>query len=149
ACRGRRHRRSRRSFAAHPEARRGGHVVVKLKAPEEIEIMRAARGIVAGGVEEVKGVVAPGITHHEVDRVAEELTRKKGAVPAFKGYEVAGRVFPASLCVSINDEVVHGIPSPNRVLRDGDIIGLDFGVKYRGFYGDAAVTVPVGTVSAA
>jgi methionyl aminopeptidase len=122
--------------------------VIKLKAPDEIEIMRAASVIVAEVLEELKAMIRPGITTDELDRVAEDLTRKKGAVPAFKGYEVAGRVFPASLCVSINDEVVHGIPSPNRVLRDGDIIGLDFGVKYHGFYGDAAVTVPVGTVSA-
>jgi methionyl aminopeptidase len=123
--------------------------VIKLKAPDEIEIMRAASLIVAEVLEELKTMICPGITTDELDRVAEELTRKKGAVPAFKGYEVANRVFPASLCVSINDEVVHGIPSPNRVLREGDIIGLDFGVKYRGFYGDAAVTVPVGAVSAA
>ena len=122
--------------------------MIKLKAPDEIEIMRAASVIVAEVLQELKGMIRPGITTDELDRVAEDLTRKKGAVPAFKGYEVAGRVFPASLCVSINDEVVHGIPSPNRVLREGDIIGLDFGVKYRGFYGDAAVTVPVGAVSA-
>lgn len=122
--------------------------MIKLKAPDEIEIMRAASVIVAEVLHELKGMIRPGITTDELDRVAEDLTRKKGAVPAFKGYEVAGRVFPASLCVSINDEVVHGIPSPNRVLREGDIIGLDFGVKYRGFYGDAAVTVPVGAVSA-
>jgi methionyl aminopeptidase len=122
--------------------------VIKLKAPDEIEIMRAASVIVAEVLQELKGMIRPGITTDELDRVAEDLTRKKGAVPAFKGYEVAGRVFPASLCVSINDEVVHGIPSPNRVLREGDIIGLDFGVKFRGFYGDAAVTVPVGAVSA-
>jgi len=121
--------------------------VIKLKAPDEIEIMRAASVIVAEVLEELKAMIRPGISTDELDRVAEDLTRKKGAVPAFKGYEVAGRVFPASLCVSINDEVVHGIPSPNRVLRDGDIVGLDFGVKYRGFYGDAAVTVPVGPVS--
>ncbi len=123
--------------------------MIKLKAPDEIEIMRGASVIVAEVLQELKAMIRPGITTDELDRVAEELTRKKGAVPAFKGYEVAGRVFPASLCVSINDEVVHGIPSPNRVLREGDIIGLDFGVKYRGFYGDAAVTVPVGAVSAA
>lgn len=122
--------------------------MIKLKAPEEIEIMRKASVIVAEVLEELKAMIRPGITTEDLDRVAEELTRKKGAVPAFKGYEVANRVFPASLCASINDEVVHGIPSGNRVLREGDIIGLDFGVRYQGFYGDAAVTVPVGTVSA-
>jgi len=122
--------------------------MIKLKAPEEIEIMRAASLIVAEVLEELKAMVRPGVTTGELDRVAEELTRRKGAVPAFKGYEVANRVFPASLCASINEEVVHGIPSADRMLREGDIIGLDFGVCYRGFYGDAAVTVPVGQVSA-
>lgn len=121
--------------------------MIVLKAPEEIEIMRAASRIVAEVLAELKAAVRPGVTTGELDAIAEDLTRRKGAVPAFKGYEVAGRVFPASLCVSINDEVVHGIPSGLRVLREGDIVGLDFGVKYRGFYGDAAVTVPVGTVS--
>ena len=121
--------------------------MIKLKAPEEIEIMRAANVIVAEVLAELKAMVRPGMTTDDLDRVAEDLTRKKGAVPAFKGYEVANRVFPASLCASINDEVVHGIPSASRVLHEGDIIGLDFGVRYRGFYGDAAVTVAVGMVS--
>lgn len=121
--------------------------MIVLKAPDEIEIMRAASRIVAEVLAELKAAVRPGVTTEELDAIAEDLTRRKGAVPAFKGYEVAGRVFPASLCVSINDEVVHGIPSGLRILREGDIVGLDFGVKYRGFYGDAAVTVPVGTVS--
>jgi len=122
--------------------------MIKLKAPEEIEIMRAANVIVAEVLAELKAMVRPGISTDDLDRVAEDLTRKRGAVPAFKGYEVANRVFPASLCTSINDEVVHGIPSADRVLRSGDIIGLDFGVRYHGFYGDAAMTVPVGAVSA-
>ena len=122
--------------------------MIKLKAPEEIEIMRAASVIVAEVLAELKAMIRPGISTDDLDRVAEDLTRKKGAVPAFKGYEVANRVFPASLCASINDEVVHGIPSASRVLHEGDIIGLDFGVRYRGFYGDAAVTVAVGAVSA-
>jgi methionyl aminopeptidase len=121
--------------------------MIVLKAPEEIEIMRAASRIVAEVLAELKAAVRPGVSTAELDAIAEDLTRRKGAVPAFKGYEVAGRVFPASLCVSINDEVVHGIPSERRVLRDGDIVGLDFGVRYRGFYGDAAVTVPVGAVA--
>jgi methionyl aminopeptidase len=123
--------------------------MIMLKRPEEIEIMRAANVIVAEVLAELRALVRPGVTTAELDRVAEELTRKRGAVPAFKGYEVGGRVFPASLCASINDEVVHGIPSGTRVLREGDIIGLDFGVCYRGFYGDAACTVPVGRVGSA
>jgi methionyl aminopeptidase len=82
----------------------------------------------------------------ELDALAEELTLKKKATPAFKGYAVAGRVFPRCLCASINEEIVHGIPS-HRALREGDIIGLDFGVIYDGFYGDSALTVGVGRVS--
>jgi methionyl aminopeptidase len=79
-------------------------------------------------------------------RIAEELTLKKNAIPAFKGYSVSGRVFPRCLCASINEEIVHGIPS-NRTLKEGDIIGLDYGVIYEGFYGDSAITVGVGRVS--
>jgi methionyl aminopeptidase len=92
--------------------------------------------------------VCPGVSTGTLDRVAEELTRKRKARPAFKGYEVAGRVFPSSVCVSINDEVVHGIPRDERVVHEGDIVSLDFGVCYEGYYGDAAITVPVGTVAA-
>ena len=121
--------------------------MIMLKSPEEIEIMRAANVIVAEVLAELRSRVRPGITTGELDRIAEELTLKKGATPAFKGYTVAGRVYPASLCASINDEVVHGIPSRARVLQTGDIVGLDFGVVYQGYYGDAAMTVPVGKVS--
>ncbi len=122
--------------------------MIVLKGPEEIEIMRAANVIVAEVLAELRAAVRPGVTPADLDRIAEELTRKRGAIPAFKGYSVAGRVYPASLCASINDEVVHGIPSESRPLREGDIIGLDYGVIYRGYYGDSAVTVPVGAVSA-
>jgi methionyl aminopeptidase len=120
--------------------------VISLKSSREIEIMRRANVIVAEVLQELKKKVAPGVTTLELDVVAEELTLKKKAVPAFKGYAVAGRVFPRSLCVSINEEIVHGIPS-DRALREGDIVGLDFGVIYNGFYGDAAITVGVGQVS--
>lgn len=108
--------------------------------------MRAANRIVAEVLAELRERVRPGLATAEMDRVAEELTRRRGATPAFKGYEVHGRVFPRSVCISINDEVVHGIPSEHRVLRDGDIVGIDFGVCYQGFYGDAALTVAVGQV---
>jgi len=91
--------------------------------------------------------VRPGVTTGELDALAEELTRKKGAKPAFKGYVVGGRTFPASICISVNDEVVHGIPSRDRVLRDGDLVGLDFGVCCDGYFGDAARTVSVGRTS--
>jgi len=120
--------------------------MILLKSKEEIEHMRAANVIVAEILAEVSGRVRPGVSTAELDALAEELTYKKGARPAFKGYSVAGRVFPASICISINDEVVHGIPSERRVLRAGDIVGLDFGVCYRGYFGDAAMTVPVGQV---
>jgi methionyl aminopeptidase len=108
--------------------------------------MRRANVIVAEVLQELKRRVAPGVTTLDLDAVAEEMTLKRNAVPAFKGYSVAGRVYPRCLCASINDEIVHGIPS-NRALREGDIIGLDYGVIYEGFYGDSAVTVGVGKVS--
>lgn len=102
--------------------------------------------IVAEVLQELKHRVTSGVTTLELDAVAEEMTLKKGAIPAFKGYNVAGRIYPRCLCASVNEEIVHGIPS-NRVLREGDIIGLDYGVIYEGFYGDSAITVGVGKVS--
>jgi methionyl aminopeptidase len=123
--------------------------MIMLKSREEIECMRRASGIVAEILAEVASRVRPGVSTAELDGLAEELTRRHGAKPAFKGYVVNGRAFPASICISINDEVVHGIPSGRRVLRDGDIVGLDFGVCYEGYFGDAARTVAVGQVSPA
>jgi methionyl aminopeptidase len=121
--------------------------MILLKSREEIERMRAANIIVAEILAELRACVRPGVSTADLDALAEELTRKKGARPAFKGYAVGGRVFPASVCISINDEVVHGVPSGRRVLREGDIVGLDFGVCYQDYFGDAAVTVPVGRVT--
>jgi methionyl aminopeptidase len=118
--------------------------MISLKSPHEIEVMRAANLIVAEVLAELRELVRPGVTTAELDRVAEDFTRRRGAVPAFKGYEVNGRVFPKSVCLSINEEVVHGIPSEKRVLQEGDIVGIDFGVCYQGLYGDAAITVAVG-----
>ncbi len=120
--------------------------MIMLKSPAEIEIMRHANLIVAEVLAELKQRVRPGVSTAELDQVAEEITQARGAQPAFKGYNVGGRVFPRTVCISINDEVVHGIPSEQRVLRDGDIVGLDFGVNYEGYYGDSAVTVAVGHV---
>jgi methionyl aminopeptidase len=120
--------------------------VIALKSAREIEIMKRANIIVAEVLRELKEKVAAGVTTLELDTIAEELTLKKNAIPAFKGYNVAGRVYPRCLCASINEEIVHGIPT-NRALREGDIIGLDYGVIYEGFYGDSAVTVGVGRVS--
>ena len=108
--------------------------------------MRRANVIVAEVLQDLKLRVAPDVTTLELDTIAEELTLKKKAIPAFKGYSVGGRIYPRCLCASINDEIVHGIPS-KRALRDGDIIGLDYGVIYDGFYGDSAITVGVGKVS--
>jgi methionyl aminopeptidase len=120
--------------------------MITLKSAREIEVMRRANVIVAEILAALRDKVAAGVTTLELDSLAEELTYKKKATPAFKGYQMAGRVYPRSLCVSVNEEIVHGIPS-ERVLKDGDIVGLDFGVVYEGFYGDSAVTVGVGTIT--
>jgi methionyl aminopeptidase len=121
--------------------------MIFLKSQREIEIMRRANVIVAEILAELREKVAPGVTTLELDALSEELTYRKKARPAFKGYVVAGRVYPYTLCASVNEEVVHGMPS-NRALKSGDIIGLDFGVVYEGFYGDSAITVSVGSASA-
>jgi len=119
---------------------------LELKSKADLECMRRAGQIVAEVLLRLQDEVKPGVTTLDLDRIAEEMTRKRGAVPAFKGYRVGTRVFPASLCVSINEEVVHGIPA-SRALKEGDIVGLDFGVAVEGYFGDAAVTVPVGKIS--
>lgn len=105
--------------------------------------MREAGRIVAVTLLELEDKIRPGQTTAELDTIAERTARALDAVPAFKGYHG----FPGSICASINDEIVHGIPSPKRVLEEGDIIGLDFGVIYQGFVGDATVTVGVGKIS--
>ena len=107
--------------------------------------MRRASQIVAEVLDELVAEVRPGISTDELDRIAESMTLKKGARPAFKGYKPGAVVYPKSLCVAINEEIVHGIPSGRR-LKSGDIVGLDYGVVYEGFFGDAARTVPVGEV---
>jgi methionyl aminopeptidase len=112
------------------------------KSKEEIEAMRRSNRIVAAILDELKDMVKPGIRTKDLDEHAEARVKEMGGSPAFKGY----RGYPASLCTSVNEEIVHGIPS-SRALREGDIIGLDFGVFYQGFYGDATVTCPVGAVS--
>jgi methionyl aminopeptidase len=116
---------------------------ITVKSPEEVVRLRAACRVVAEVLAELEAAVAPGVTTLELDRLAEAGARRRRAEPAFKGYHG----YPASLCASVNEEVVHGIPSASRVLRSGDIIGLDFGVVLDGFYGDAAITLPVGAVS--
>ena len=116
--------------------------MITLKSKRELDIMRSANRIVGEILTELKPLCQPGITTVDLDRLAEEKTKQRGALPAFKGY----RGFPKTLCTSINQEVVHGIPG-NRVLSEGDILGLDFGVIYEGYYGDSAVTIPIGPVS--
>jgi methionyl aminopeptidase len=116
--------------------------MVILKLPEEIEKAKASNKIVAEVLERLREKVKPGVTTKELDKFAEDIAGKRGAQPAFKGY----RGYPYSLCTSVNEEVVHGMPS-TRVLNEGDIIGLDFGVLYKGFFGDATITLPVGKVA--
>ncbi len=116
--------------------------MIVLKSEREIEMMRHAGRIVAKILQRLREETKPGITTLDLDALAERLTRKAGAVPAFKGY----RGYRHALCASVNEQVVHGVPT-KRPLREGDIVGLDFGVIVDGFYGDAAVTVPVGKVS--
>ncbi|MCL2789323.1 MAG: type I methionyl aminopeptidase [Desulfobulbus sp.] len=117
--------------------------VITIKTSEEIELLFQANQIVAEVLDLLESRVVEGISTLELDRLAETYCRDHGALPAFKDY----RGFPASLCASVNEEVVHGIPSKKKVLRQGDIVSLDFGVCYKGFYGDAAITVAVGTVA--
>jgi methionyl aminopeptidase len=121
--------------------------VILLKSPDEIAVMRKANRIVAEVLEELVAVAAPGVSTLELDQLAEALTLKKGARPAFKGYKPGDVEYRHSLCVSINHEIVHGIPKAGRRLKPGDIVGLDFGVVYQDFYGDAARTVAIGKVS--
>ena len=120
--------------------------MIYLKSRAEIDTMRRASVIVAEVLQTLKETVKPGMTTLDLDEIAERMTYERGAKPAFKGYSVGGRVFNHSLCTSINEEIVHGIPS-DRVLKEGDILGMDFGVVYEGFYGDSAVTVGLGQVS--
>ena len=116
--------------------------MIVLKTDEEIKRMAEACRIVAEVLEGMKKNVSPGVTTKELDEFAESYIISKGARPAFKGY----RGYPSTLCASLNEQVVHGIPSADK-LRNGDIISIDVGVYYNGFYGDAAVTLPIGSIS--
>jgi methionyl aminopeptidase len=115
--------------------------MINRKSKREIQIMRDASRIVALVLQELRPMCEAGVPTRELDRVAEEKTLQWGAVPAFKGY----RGYPRALCTSINQQVVHGIPG-DTVLKEGDIVGLDFGVLYKGYFGDAAITVPIGKI---
>ncbi len=118
--------------------------MIILKSRQEIEKMRKSNVLVAAILEELRKKIRPGVKTIELDRLSEEMALKKGARPAFKGY----RGYPYSLCTSVNSEVVHGMPS-ERELKEGDIVSLDFGILNDGYYGDAAVTVPVGEITPA
>ncbi|MCS6938900.1 MAG: type I methionyl aminopeptidase [Roseiflexus sp.] len=115
---------------------------VVLRTRQQIAQMRAAGRLVAATFEMLREHVRPGVTTRELDRIAEQFVRKHGAIPAYKGY----RGFPATICVAINNVVCHGIPGNER-LKEGDIIGIDIGVRLNGWYGDSCITVPVGKIS--
>ena len=114
---------------------------ISIKTPEELVIMREAGAILAAVVTDVKCSLKSGMTTREIDRRAEEIIRDRKVIPAFKGY----RGFPGCVCLSINDEVVHGIPG-DKVLKEGDIVSLDMGVIHKGYYSDTAVTVGIGSI---
>jgi methionyl aminopeptidase len=121
--------------------------MIVLKTHREIETMRASNRIVAEILEHLGEIVRPGVTTGELDGIAEKMILRAGAKAAFKGYRMRNqRPYPACICSSVNEEIVHGIPGP-RVLKEGDIVGVDVGVIYKGFVGDAARTYPVGKVS--
>lgn len=113
---------------------------MELKSADDLARMREAGRVVRAVLDEVSAAAVAGVSTGELDRLAEARTRERGAIPAFKGY----LGYPASICISVNEEVVHGIPSDARLLREGDVVGLDFGAIVGGFHGDAAVTVVVG-----
>jgi methionyl aminopeptidase len=117
--------------------------VIHLRTEDEVELIRKSAHIVALCLDHLETLVAPGVTTLELDRAAEEFVRSHGALPAFKGY----RGYPKTLCVSVNETVVHGIPDA-RVLNEGDIVGCDMGAIVEGYYGDSARTFPVGEVAA-
>jgi methionyl aminopeptidase len=116
---------------------------IEIKSEREIEIMRQAAKIVATVLKEISDRVEPGMTTADLDAYAEKRIREMGATPSFKGYHG----FPGSICSSINNEIVHGIPSPKKVIRAGDVLKVDTGAYYEGFHGDSCITIPVGQVT--
>ncbi|HWA32409.1 MAG TPA: type I methionyl aminopeptidase [Candidatus Paceibacterota bacterium] len=123
--------------------------MIIIKTPEEIEILREGGRRLAAVLYKVKDAVAPGVSTRDLDKLAEKLIREGGDEPAFLNYrpEGADHPYPASLCTSVNDEVVHGIPRADRILKEGDIISIDLGLKHKGLFTDMAMTVPVGAIS--
>jgi methionyl aminopeptidase len=122
--------------------------MIHVKSAEELTKMRHSGRIVAEVLQKMRELVAPGVTTEELNAAAEEIILGHGAIPSFKGYPPGGRnPFPASICASVNEELVHGIPGP-RTLKEGEIISIDVGAIHDGYHGDAAVTLPVGKISA-
>lgn len=122
--------------------------MISIKSEKEIELMRVAGKIVAMAHEQIEKAIRPGITTAELDAIAERVITENGAFPSFKGKEGINKsLYPASICASINSEVVHGIPSSKRTLKEGDIVSIDIGACYQGYHGDAAVTHPVGKIT--
>src|SRR5205807_3142300 len=119
--------------------------MIQIKTEAEIALMRQAGLVVGRTLEKLKAAARPGMTTADLDAIAEESIRGEGAIPSFLGY----RGFPARICTSVNSEIVHGIPSKQAVLRDGDVVSIDCGAIVEGYHGDAAVTVPVGDVAPA
>ena len=116
--------------------------MIKKKSREEIKLMKAAGRIVALVHQEMKNVVRPGISTYELDKIAHDIIRDNRAIPTFLGYHG----FPATICASINEQVVHGIPSKDVILKEGDVVSVDVGATYRGLVGDSAWTYPVGEI---
>ncbi len=125
-------------------------MAIIIKTKEEIDIIREGGKHLAVVLNKVRDMVAPGVSTKDLDIYAEKLIREMGDEPAFLNYRPAGArtPFPASLCVSVNDEIVHGIPKKTKILKEGDIVSIDLGVKHRGLFTDMAMTVPVGKISA-
>ncbi len=128
---------------AKPRASKKPNRTIELKSPREIEIMRQAAKIVATVLKEISEMVEPGMTTADLDAHAEKRIREMGATPSFKGYHG----FPASICSSINNEVVHGIPNKKKVIRQGDVLKVDTGAYFQGFHGDSCITIAVGEVT--
>jgi methionyl aminopeptidase len=122
---------------------------IELKTAKEIEKMRTAGRVVGEILQKLSRIIKPGITTKDIDIFSEKYIKSLKMVPAFLGVKGVSYPFPASACVSVNDEVVHGIPNASRVLKSGDIVSVDMGVIYEGYYGDAAMTYAVGDISAA
>jgi methionyl aminopeptidase len=120
----------------------GRHLDIEYKTPEQIHLMRAAGLVVARALAAMRAALAPGVSTADLDAIAEAVIRDAGAQPSFKGYHG----YPASICSSVNDQIVHAIPSPRQVLREGDLISVDCGAVLDGWHGDAAFTAPVGEV---